>query len=408
MERLPVRYAAIVCVVVGGMSMGGAGAVAFATPGTDGSDGPNSGGGTNATDGTQNTDTGSTVGGFPLPKLSGLPGFGNSPFNKYTVGPVAPPAMNVSQWLGSTLSSPNVANLMLPGPATPGLNMPPSGLTAPPLAPFTVPPLAPAGQGPALQTSGATRLPNSLPTSGPGDLPTADPGNQSPTVSPLPLVSLGVPVGQPFTIGNPVPGQPPIDLQNPIVPQLLPPPVVVILMAAAQQVPLAGLVITPVLNATVPPFIANVVIPALLSGTTAPTLPLGTALSAATAPGAGSLTSPAALSGPARGSLPAELGVMGMDVPQAPDLTPAPSTVEPSHWTSPSDTDHLTELSDPVAFRAGYGDYLRNAGMAQITAIAVPGAAAILLFTVGGGFIGYRQARAGHVIRAEGMTRFLR
>ena len=61
-----------------------------------------------------------------------------------------------------------------------------------------------------------------------------------------------------------------------------------------------------------------------------------------------------------------------------------------------------------MAFRAGYSDYLRNAGMAQITAIAVPGAAAILIFTVGGGFIGYRQARAGHVIRAEGMSRFLR
>ena len=61
-----------------------------------------------------------------------------------------------------------------------------------------------------------------------------------------------------------------------------------------------------------------------------------------------------------------------------------------------------------MAFRAGYSDYLRNAGVAQITAIAVPGAVAILLFSVGGGFIGYRQARAGHVIRAKGIARFLR
>jgi hypothetical protein len=65
-------------------------------------------------------------------------------------------------------------------------------------------------------------------------------------------------------------------------------------------------------------------------------------------------------------------------------------------------------MNNPVAFRAGYSEYLRNAGLAQITAIAVPGAVAILLFTVGGGFIGYRQARAGHVIRAERITRFLR
>jgi hypothetical protein len=96
-----------------------------------------------------------------------------------------------------------------------------------------------------------------------------------------------------------------------------------------------------------------------------------------------------------------------MDVPLAPDLTSPPPIVEPPHWTSPAGND-VTALNDPVAFRAGYSDYLRNAGMAQITAIAVPGAAAILLFTLGGGFIGYRQARAGHVIRAEGMTRFLR
>jgi hypothetical protein len=209
-----------------------------------------------------------------------------------------------------------------------------------------------------------------------------------------------VPVDQPVTINNPLPGQLPIDLPKPIVPQLLPPPLVAILMAFAERVPLVGLVITPLLH------IADVVIPALLSDIAMQTLPLGAVLPAGTGPGVASVVNQVASSGPAGGSLPPELGVMGMDVPQAP-LTPAPPTFEPPHWPSPSDHD-VTALSAPVAFRAGYSDYLRNAGMAQITAIAVPGAAGILLFTLGGGFIGYRQARAGHVIRAEGMTRFLR
>jgi hypothetical protein len=65
-------------------------------------------------------------------------------------------------------------------------------------------------------------------------------------------------------------------------------------------------------------------------------------------------------------------------------------------------------VSEPVAFRAGYDDYLRNAGMGEIAAVAAPGAAAILLLSAGGGFIGYRQARAGHLVRTEGLARFLR
>lgn len=389
MERLPVRYAAIVCTVVGVMFMSGAGAVAFATPGTDGGDnGSNSAGGdgSNSAGGTQNSGTGSTVGGFPLPTLSGWPGFGNSPFNTYPVGPIAPPAMNLPPRLVPGPSSANVANPLLPGPAAPGL------VTAP-LAPFTVGAPGPAGRGPALRTSDGTTPAATVQT--------AEPPKQSPTISPVQLVPRWVPVGEPVTIKNPLPDQPPIDLHKPIVPPLLPPPLVVILMAIAERVPLAGLVITPLLN------VADVVIPALLSDIVMPTLPLGAVLPAGTGPDVASVANQASFSGPAGGSLPTELGVMGMDVPQAPGLTPAPPTFEPPHWSSPSDHD-VTALSDPVAFRAGYSDYLRNAGMAQITAIAVPGAAAILLFTLGGGFIGYRQARAGHVIRAGGMTRFLR
>jgi hypothetical protein len=375
------RYAAIVCTVVGAMFMSGAGAVAFATPDTSG-DGSNSAGGT------QNTGTGSTVGGLHLPTLSGLPGFANSPFTKFAVGPLAPPAMNLPPWLTSGPSSPDFANLMLPGPATPGLATAP--LAPFMLAPFTVGAPDPAAQRPASQTSDG-RTP-------PANVQTADSGKQSPTTSLLPLVPPEIPASTPVTINNPLPDRLPIGLDKPIVPQLLPPPLVLILIAAAERIPLVGLVITPLLNATIPALLSNIVVP---------TLPLGAALPPATLPNVASLANPASFSQPDGGSLPTDLGVTGMDVPQAPGLTPAPPTVEPPHWPSPSDSVVKT-LSDPVAFRAGYSDYLRNAGMAQITATAVPGAAAILLFTLGGGFIGYRQARAGHVIRAEGMTRFLR
>jgi hypothetical protein len=106
---------------------------------------------------------------------------------------------------------------------------------------------------------------------------------------------------------------------------------------------------------------------------------------------------------------------MGMDMPQAPLTSPGPlpsaPMVDPPRLPAlpaPPPQDRVAQLSEPVAFRAGYSDYLRNAGMAQITSIALPGVVGILLVTVGGGFIGYRQARAGHIIRAQGNARFLR
>lgn len=375
------RYAAVACVVAGGMFMGGAGAVAFAEPGTDGT------GGSTVTDGTgtQTSDTGPTPGGFSVSRLPILRWFTTSPTSKRPrVGPISPPVMILPPRLGSTTS--------------------PNGVQ-------------PAGQ----QPSGAAISPDvSQPANVVGGIPALEQapqdGNQapstpaSPTISLLPLVPPGVPVGPPLRIKNPLPDQLPIDLTKPIVPQLLPSPLVVILMAVEGRVPLAGLLISPVMNATVPPFFADVVI-ALLSDIMVPTLPLGAIVPDPTIPNPVSLLDSAALSMslPASGPPPPEIAPMGMDVPQAPapEPTPAPPPVGPPQRPNPPDN-HLAPLSEQVAFRAGYSDYLRNAGMAQITAIAAPGAVAILLFSVGGGVIGYRQARAGHVIRAEGIARFLR
>ena len=55
----------------------------------------------------------------------------------------------------------------------------------------------------------------------------------------------------------------------------------------------------------------------------------------------------------------------------------------------------------------GYAEYLRTAGTSQIAALAVPGVAGILVLTGAGGLVGYRQAKAGHVVRTGGAARFM-
>ncbi len=60
-----------------------------------------------------------------------------------------------------------------------------------------------------------------------------------------------------------------------------------------------------------------------------------------------------------------------------------------------------------TSFRVGYSEYLRTAGVTEMATLALPGVGGILLLTAGGGFIGYRQAKAGHAVRTEGIARFL-
>ena len=61
----------------------------------------------------------------------------------------------------------------------------------------------------------------------------------------------------------------------------------------------------------------------------------------------------------------------------------------------------------PVATRAGYPGYLRDADMAQVATLALSGLAGILGMTALGGFLGYRQAKVGYMLRAGGIARFL-
>ncbi len=61
----------------------------------------------------------------------------------------------------------------------------------------------------------------------------------------------------------------------------------------------------------------------------------------------------------------------------------------------------------PASSRVGYPKYLREAKIGEVAALALPGFAGLLALTALGGFFGYRQAKAGHVVRTMGTTRFL-
>jgi hypothetical protein len=392
-----VRYAALACVIAGGTLMSGPGAVALADETSTNGNGSSTGGAPPAGDAT----TTSTP--FKLPTLPGLTGLTSSAAsNLPRVGPIAPPAMNLPSWPGSPTASPNVAGLapftLFPPDTSPATS------TAPPWVAVTVPGFAPGGQMPGdqRQTNASVTGVGSQPAVG-GVAAQSQPQQRqgagpSPTISVVQVVPAGVPAGTPITTTDSSRQALPIDLHQPVLPQVLPPPLVLVLMAIAERVPLAGLVITPLLDFTVPSFLADTITALSNISTSSLDGPM---------PSTGSLVKPV-LSPVGSGPMPLDLAPTGMDVPRAPvSGTPPPPPI-PEQSKPPAPTDNVSQLSEQVEFRAGYSDYLRNAGMAQITAIAVPGAVAILLFSVGGGFIGYRQARAGHVIRAEGIGRFLR
>ncbi|MBB3601256.1 hypothetical protein FHT40_000889 [Mycolicibacterium sp. BK556] len=61
----------------------------------------------------------------------------------------------------------------------------------------------------------------------------------------------------------------------------------------------------------------------------------------------------------------------------------------------------------PPSTRVGYPRYLQEAKMGEVAALALPGFAGILGLTALGGVVGYRQARAGHVVRTAGTSRFM-
>lgn len=90
-------------------------------------------------------------------------------------------------------------------------------------------------------------------------------------------------------------------------------------------------------------------------------------------------------------------GTAAASPPQAPAAVPAavpaaePKTIAPQM----------------IPLRAGYPDYLKDASLPQIAAVALTGAAGLAALAGAGGFVGYRQAKAGFALRAAGTARFL-
>jgi hypothetical protein len=95
--------------------------------------------------------------------------------------------------------------------------------------------------------------------------------------------------------------------------------------------------------------------------------------------------------------------------PRGPVSPSAPAAAGPlKAFTAPAAP--LPQRGDgtlPVVARVGYPSYLRDADMAQVATLALSGLAGILGMTALGGFLGYRQAKVGYMLRAGGIARFL-
>ena len=87
---------------------------------------------------------------------------------------------------------------------------------------------------------------------------------------------------------------------------------------------------------------------------------------------------------------------------------PRAVSAEPPAGREPLPANVGSNVDVPAAsYRVGYSDYLRNAGLSQVAALAVPGVTGMLVLTGAGGWVGYRQAKAGHAVHTNGTARFV-
>jgi hypothetical protein len=101
---------------------------------------------------------------------------------------------------------------------------------------------------------------------------------------------------------------------------------------------------------------------------------------------------------------------LGGGLPGSPALPAAPRgvTAEPPAGREPLPASVGSNIAVPASsYRIGYTEYLRSAGLSQVAALAVPGIAGMLVLTGAGGFVGYRQAKAGHAVHTGGTARFV-
>jgi hypothetical protein len=89
-------------------------------------------------------------------------------------------------------------------------------------------------------------------------------------------------------------------------------------------------------------------------------------------------------------------------------LAPRAVSAEPLAGREPLPANVGSNVAVPAtSYRIGYTEYLRNAGLSQVAALAVPGVTGMLVLTCVGGLLGYRQAKAGHAVHTSGIARFV-
>jgi hypothetical protein len=110
----------------------------------------------------------------------------------------------------------------------------------------------------------------------------------------------------------------------------------------------------------------------------------------------GPAPAPATASAPGLGSAAARGGIA------EPEVTARAARQESAHGTAQPGQ----AVSNPLP-RRGYTDYLRSPGLPQLAGAALPGVAGIMLMTLVGGVLGYRQASAGRAIRSSAAARYL-
>ena len=128
-------------------------------------------------------------------------------------------------------------------------------------------------------------------------------------------------------------------------------------------------------------------------------LPVGGSASGSVPPAPSALVAPSPVVPPA---VPvADASPAGPPARIVPNL-PAPGLVGPVPATA-ADVPSAPQLPDPQS----YLPELRPDELGRIASTALPGLAALMGVTLLGGAIGYRQARAGYLLRAAGAGRFL-
>ncbi|ORB62970.1 hypothetical protein BST47_21825 [Mycolicibacterium tusciae] len=106
-------------------------------------------------------------------------------------------------------------------------------------------------------------------------------------------------------------------------------------------------------------------------------------------------------------ALPGGAAPRGLPTEPVPASPRGPATEPPAGRQAPPAETASNVAAPPPSYRAGYTEYLRNAGISQVALVAAPGLAGMVLLTGVGGLVGYRQAKAGHAVRAGGAARFV-